>query len=86
LQSTIVLIVAFHPHHSPVGIVWMVVTAAVMFALAFGKEETGAALNNPVLRAEGRITIIDGPSELGEGASGLWCEPTTKKHLRPRPR
>ena len=26
-----------------------------------------------------------GHPELGEGASGLWCEPTTKKHLRPRP-
>jgi transposase len=26
-----------------------------------------------------------GHPELGEGASGLWCEPTTKKHLRPVP-
>ena len=60
IQSTIILIVGFHPHHSPLGIVWTGVTAAVMFALAFGKAQTGAALDNPVLRAEGRITMIDG--------------------------
>ena len=60
IQSTIVLIVGFHPHHSSLGIVWTGVTAAVMFGLAFGKARTGAALNNPVLRAEGRITMIDG--------------------------
>ena len=60
IQSTVVLIVGFHPHHSPLGIVWTGVTAAVMFGLAFGKAKTGAALDNPVLRAEGRITMIDG--------------------------
>jgi divalent metal cation (Fe/Co/Zn/Cd) transporter len=60
MQSTVVLIVGFHPHHSPLGIVWTGVTAAVMFGLAFGKARTGAALGNPVLRAEGRITMIDG--------------------------
>ncbi len=60
IQSTVVLIVGFHPHHSPLGIVWTGVTAAVMFCLAFGKARTGAALDNPVLEAEGRITMIDG--------------------------
>ena len=60
IQSTVVLVVGFHPHHSPLGIVWTAVTAVVMFALAFGKARTGAALNNPVLQAEGRITLIDG--------------------------
>jgi divalent metal cation (Fe/Co/Zn/Cd) transporter len=60
VQSTVVLITGFHPRHSPVGIVWTTVTAAVMFALAAGKARTGRALNNPVLRAEGRVTLIDG--------------------------
>ena len=60
IQSTVVLVIGFHPHHSPFGIAWTGVTAAVMFALAFGKARTGAALDNPVLRAEGRITMIDG--------------------------
>jgi divalent metal cation (Fe/Co/Zn/Cd) transporter len=35
------------------------VTAAVMFALAAGKARTGAALGNPVLQTEGRVTLID---------------------------
>jgi len=60
IQSTIVLIVGFHPHHSPLGIVWTGITALVMFGLAFGKARTGAAMKNPVLQAEGRITMIDG--------------------------
>jgi len=42
------------------GIIWTAVTAAVMFALAAGKARTGAALGNPVLSAEGRVTVIDG--------------------------
>ena len=60
IQSTVVLIVGFHPHHSPLGIAWTGVTAGVMFALAFGKTRTGHAMDSPVLRAEGRMTLIDG--------------------------
>jgi divalent metal cation (Fe/Co/Zn/Cd) transporter len=60
IQSTVVLIVGFRPHHSPLGIAWTGVTALVMFGLAFGKAKTGAELKNPVLQAEGRITMIDG--------------------------
>jgi len=60
VQSTAVLVSGFRPHHSPAGIVWTAVTAAVMFALAAGKARTGAALGNPVLTTEGRVTLIDG--------------------------
>ena len=60
IQSTVVLAFGFHPRHSPLGIVWTGVTAVVMFALAAGKSRTGAALGNPVLSAEGGITMIDG--------------------------
>ncbi|MBF9067066.1 cation transporter [Streptacidiphilus fuscans] len=60
VQSTVVLATGFHPHHSTLGMVWTAVTAAVMFGLAFGKARTGAALDNPVLRTEGRVTLIDG--------------------------
>ncbi|WP_406437710.1 cation transporter [Streptomyces sp. NBC_00631] len=60
VQSTWVLAVGFRPHHSPLGVGWTAVTAAVMFALARGKARTGAALDNPVLKTEGRVTLIDG--------------------------
>jgi divalent metal cation (Fe/Co/Zn/Cd) transporter len=60
VQSTVVLATGYHPHHSVPGIIWTAVTAAVMFALAAGKARTGRALGNPVLRTEGRVTLIDG--------------------------
>jgi divalent metal cation (Fe/Co/Zn/Cd) transporter len=60
VQSTIVLGTGFHPRHSPLGIAWTAITAAAMFALAVGKARTGAALGNPVLTTEGRVTLVDG--------------------------
>ncbi len=60
IQSTWVILAGFHPHHSPLGIAWTAVTAAAMFGLAAGKARTGAALGNPVLITEGRVTLIDG--------------------------
>ena len=60
VQSTVVLATGYHPHHSVPGIIWTAATAAVMFALAAGKARTGQALGNPVLRTEGRVTLIDG--------------------------
>ena len=59
IQSTWVLAVGFRPHHSPLGIVWTAITALVMFALSFGKARTGAALDNPVLKTEGKVTLVD---------------------------
>jgi divalent metal cation (Fe/Co/Zn/Cd) transporter len=58
-QSTVVLANGCHPRHSVPGIIWTAVTAVVMFALAAGKVRTGRALGNPVLRTEGRVTMID---------------------------
>ncbi|HXM54169.1 MAG TPA: cation transporter [Candidatus Dormibacteraeota bacterium] len=60
VQSTAVLATGFRPGASPAGIAWTALTAGVMFALAAGKARTGAALGNPVLRTEGRVTLIDG--------------------------
>jgi divalent metal cation (Fe/Co/Zn/Cd) transporter len=60
VQSTWVLVTSDHPQHSTGGIVWTAITAAVMFALAAGKAHTGAALDNPVLKTEGRVTLVDG--------------------------
>jgi divalent metal cation (Fe/Co/Zn/Cd) transporter len=60
VQSTVVLAAGYRPHHSLLGIIWTAVTAAAMFALAAGKSRTGRALDNPVLRTEGRVTTVDG--------------------------
>ncbi|WP_441248284.1 cation transporter [Kitasatospora sp. McL0602] len=60
VQSAVVLATGFRAHHSTLGIVWTAVTAAVMFALAFAKARTGKALDNPVLKTEGRVTMVDG--------------------------
>ena len=60
VQSTVVLAAGYHPRHSVPGIIWTAATAVVMFALAAGKARTGQALDNPVLRTEGRVTMIDG--------------------------
>jgi uncharacterized membrane protein YkvA (DUF1232 family) len=59
VQSTYVLATASHPKHSVVGIVWTAATAVVMLGLALGKARVGRELDNPVLRTEGRVTLID---------------------------
>ncbi|MDA8295316.1 MAG: cation transporter [Actinomycetota bacterium] len=60
IQSSLVLATGDHPRHSVLGIVWTAITAAVMFSLAAGKAATGKALDNAVLRTEGKVTTIDG--------------------------
>lgn len=60
IQSSVVLGLAFHPHPSTLGIIWTATTAAVMFALAAGKARVGRAIDNPVLRTEGSVTLVDG--------------------------
>lgn len=48
-----------HPAASAAGIVWTAATFIAMLLLAFGKRVTGRALQNEVLLAEGRVTLID---------------------------
>ena len=59
-QSIYVLAAETRPHPSLLGIVWLALTAAAMFALAAGKRATGRALGNRVLETEARVTMIDG--------------------------
>lgn len=59
VQSTLALASGHRPTGSALGIAWTAVTATVMFALAAGKSRTGAALGNPVLTTEGRVTLVD---------------------------
>jgi divalent metal cation (Fe/Co/Zn/Cd) transporter len=60
IQSTLVLAAGYRPRHSLLGIAWTALTAIAMFGLAAGKARTGKALDNPVLRTEGRVTTTDG--------------------------
>jgi divalent metal cation (Fe/Co/Zn/Cd) transporter len=82
-QSTIVLAAGYHPRHSVLGIGWTAATAVAMFALATGKTHTGQALDNPVLRTEGKVTLIDdilatavlAGLALNTGLGWWWADP-----------
>jgi divalent metal cation (Fe/Co/Zn/Cd) transporter len=78
-QAVVVLATGYHPGHSALGIAWTAVTAAAMFALAAAKTLTGRQLGNPVLAAEGLVTLVDGILALAvlaglvlNAAAGLW--------------
>jgi len=58
-QSAYILGGAHHPGPSTLAIVWTAATCVVMVVLAQGKATTGRALDNPVLQAEGRVTLLD---------------------------
>jgi divalent metal cation (Fe/Co/Zn/Cd) transporter len=58
-QAVYTLIAGTHPNHSPVGIVWLAVTFAIMLVLARAKGQSGRALGNAVLVTESRVTFID---------------------------
>ena len=83
VQATIVLVAGWHARHSPLGIAWTAVTAGVMFALAAGKARTGRQLENPVLVAESRVTLVDGVLAtsvllglvLNAAAGWWWADP-----------
>lgn len=82
-QSTLVLATGYRPRHSVLGITWTAITAGVMFALAAGKARTGRTIDNPVLRTEGRVTMIDGILAtavllglvLNAGLGWWWADP-----------
>ncbi|OMH37091.1 cation transporter [Tersicoccus sp. Bi-70] len=59
VQSVIALVTAHRPEPSPGGIAWTAVTAVSMVVLASLKGRVGRALDNPVLRTEARVTLID---------------------------
>lgn len=60
VQATITLGGGSRPHRSTLGVVWLAVTVVAMWALAYGKHQTGAQLHNKVLMTEARVTVIDG--------------------------
>jgi divalent metal cation (Fe/Co/Zn/Cd) transporter len=82
-QTVVVLALRYHPRHSPLGIMWVAMTAAVMMVLAVGKARTGRLLNNPVLISEGRVTAVDAALAsavllglaLNAGLGWWWADP-----------
>jgi divalent metal cation (Fe/Co/Zn/Cd) transporter len=83
VQSAIVLANTDRPGPSVTGAIWLTVTAGAMFALAYGKADTGRKLNNRVLQTEARITVIDGALAaailigvlLNAAAGWWWADP-----------
>jgi divalent metal cation (Fe/Co/Zn/Cd) transporter len=59
IQSAYSVAASVKPHHSPVGIGWLAATVVAMLGLAAAKARTGIALENPVLRTEARVTLVD---------------------------
>ena len=59
LQVSYLLWRGSHPAVSTLGIVWTAITLIAMVLLANAKRVTGTQLNNPVLRTEGKVTLID---------------------------
>lgn len=58
-QSAHTLVMQTHPNTSMLGIGWLALTLAVMLALAAGKHRIGTQLDNPVLKTEARVTLVD---------------------------
>lgn len=54
------LILGLQPDESPLGIAYLAVTAAVMFALATIKRRTARAMDSGPLEAEASMTYLDG--------------------------
>ncbi|WP_434619550.1 cation transporter [Arthrobacter sp. A5] len=59
IQLIVVFATGGRPGVSLLGIIWTGLTFLVKLALAWGKIRTGQALGNPVLTAEGKVTLID---------------------------
>ena len=59
VQSSRTLLARSHPDTSIPGIIWLTLTVVAMLVLAFGKARVGAQLNNPVLKTESRVTLVD---------------------------
>ncbi len=79
VQVVVTLALGIRPDSSPLGIAWLAATCVVMLGLAAGKSRTGRLLDNPVLSAEAKVTVVDGALAAGilvglvlNAAFGWW--------------
>lgn len=85
IQSGYTFLTIARPSPAPLGMLWLALTAAVMFLLAYGKGQIGQQINNPVLQKEAKVTVIDGLLAVsvlvGLGLNALlgwwWADPLT---------
>lgn len=83
VQTGYLFIAGGRPAPSVLGIVWLGVTVLAMLLLAWGKRATGRRLDNAVLIAESRVTVIDaylaGAVLIGVALNALlgwwWADP-----------
>ena len=59
-QAIATVALGVHPDSSPFGIGWLSATIVAMFGLAAAKWRAGWHLENRVLQAEAKVTLIDG--------------------------
>lgn len=59
VQVIYLFAVGSHPHSSVLGIIWTAITLITMLILANAKRITGNELDNPVLKTEGKVTMVD---------------------------
>jgi divalent metal cation (Fe/Co/Zn/Cd) transporter len=64
-QTAFTLVAGVRPDPSPLGIAWLSATTIVMFSLAGAKAMTGRRLDHRVLRAEAKVTLVDGALAAG---------------------
>jgi divalent metal cation (Fe/Co/Zn/Cd) transporter len=82
-QATWALVDGRHPGPTGLGIVWTALTLVAMLLLASAKSRTGAALGDPVLSAEARVTLVDAALAatvltglaLNAAAGWWWADP-----------
>ena len=79
VQTAVTLALGIRPGPSALGIAWLAATCVVMLGLAVGKSRTGRLLDNPVLSAEAKVTVVDGALAAGilvglvlNAAFGWW--------------
>ena len=82
-QSLRTLLTEARPDTSLLGVGWLAATLVAMLLLAWGKQRTGKALDNPVLLTESRVTLVDtylaGAVLIGVALNALfgwwWADP-----------
>lgn len=83
VDAVVVVAGGHHPGVTLLGLAWTAATCVVMLTLARHKDRVGRAIENPVLRAESRVTLVDAALAavvvvgltLNAAAGWWWADP-----------